>query len=149
MLDDGPVLYGSAVILEYLDHRAGGGRILPVAGDARFAVLTEQCLADGLMEAAVLKVYEGRFRDESMRVQRWLDHQTGKVERALAAFERRPPLRVPGIEWTTGEITLACALGYLDLRFSGSWRDRHPHLVAWLARFAAAVPAFEPTRFVE
>lgn len=147
VLDDGPVIYDSAVILELLDHRAGGGRILPAPGDARFTVLTEQCLADGLMEAAVLKVYEGRFRDEAMRVQRWLDYQTGKVERALAHFERRPPSRQPGIERSVGEITLACALGYLDLRFPGSWRDGHPRLVDWLEGFAAAVPAFERTRF--
>ena len=147
VLDDGPVLYDSAVILEYLDHRAGGGRILPPAGDARFAVLTEHSLADGLIDAAVLKVYEARFRDEGMRVQRWLDYQSAKVERALAAFVRRPPLRVPGLDRTVGEIGLACALGYLDLRFPGSWRDGHPRLVDWLQAFAAAVPAFERTRF--
>ncbi len=74
VLEDGPVIYDSAVILEYLDHRAGGGRILPPSGDVRFAVLTEQSLAGGLIDAAVLKVYEGRFREEAMRGRRWLDH---------------------------------------------------------------------------
>ncbi len=65
----------------------------------------------------------------------------------MAAFECRLPLRVPGIERSVGEITLACALGYLDLRFPGSWRDHHPRLVDWLEGFAAAVPAFARTRF--
>ena len=47
-----------------------------------------------------------------------------------------------------GAIALACALGYLDLRFEGAWRADHPRLVAWLEKFAAATPAFEATRFV-
>jgi hypothetical protein len=42
---------------------------------------------------------------------------------------------------------LACALGYLDLRFEGLWRSDHPRLVAWLEAFSAGVPAFEATRF--
>ena len=45
-----------------------------------------------------------------------------------------------------GQITLACALGYGDLRFEGKWRAGHPKLVEWLDEFAAKVPAFEKTR---
>jgi len=37
VLEDGTVLFDSRVILEYLDHRAGGGRIIPTDIDARFA----------------------------------------------------------------------------------------------------------------
>jgi glutathione S-transferase len=44
-----------------------------------------------------------------------------------------------------GQITLACALGYRDFRFKGEWRKDHPRLVAWLDRFAAAVPSFAAT----
>ena len=143
VLDDGPGIYDSAVILEYLDHRAGGGKLLPPPSDARFRILTEQALADGLMEAALLQVYEGRFRDDAKREPRWLAYQAEKVERALAAFERQQP----DSPRTVAAIALACALGYLDLRFAGAWRDAHPRLVAWLARFEAAVPAFGQTRF--
>lgn len=54
-----------------------------------------------------------------------------------------PPLAgVPHV----GQVALACALGYLDLRFEGGWRETHPRLVAWLDDFAAAVPSFEATR---
>jgi glutathione S-transferase len=45
-----------------------------------------------------------------------------------------------------GEIAVACALGYLDLRFAGAWRAGHPRLVAWLEDFEARVPAFGATR---
>src|SRR5271167_3371601 len=44
VLDDGRSLYDSAVILEFLDARAGGSRLIP-AGEARFATLTRQTLA--------------------------------------------------------------------------------------------------------
>jgi hypothetical protein len=45
-----------------------------------------------------------------------------------------------------GHIALASALGYLDLRFDGRWRNRHPVLEGWLDGFAAQVPAFDRTR---
>jgi glutathione S-transferase len=44
-----------------------------------------------------------------------------------------------------GQIALACALGYRDFRFGGSWRADHPRLVAWLDNFAAHVPAYAAT----
>ena len=91
----------------------------------------------------VLQVYEGRFRDPDKHEPRWLRHQSGKVARALVAFERM----MPEGSRTIADISLACALGYLDLRFPGTWRDGHPNLVAWLANFDAEVPAFEETRF--
>jgi hypothetical protein len=43
-------------------------------------------------------------------------------------------------------VALACALGYLDLRFEGAWRAGHPRLVAWLDAFDKAVPAFAASR---
>ena len=143
VLEDGTVLFDSRVILDYLDHRAGGGRIVPSAAGARFAALRLQALADGLMDASVLLVYEGRFRPAERHEPKWLDHQSGKVNRALAALEAAPPaLSAPP---DVGQIALACALGYRDFRFEGKWRHDHPRLVAWLDRFAARVPAFAAT----
>ncbi len=144
VLEDGLVVHDSAVIVDYLDMRAGGGRILPKGGVERIRVLTQQSLADGLTEAALLQVYEGRWRDAAKHEPKWVDHQAGKVARALAHYEAAPPDISAGVD--AGHIALACALGYLDLRFAGSWRAGHPRLVAWLDAFAAAVPAFEATR---
>jgi glutathione S-transferase len=143
VLDDGRTLYDSAVIVDYLDALAGGGKLIP-AGEARFTTLTRQALADGLMEAAVLLIYEQRYREPDMRSAKWVAHQSGKVDRALAFFEANPP-EVGA--WTVAAIALAAALGYLDLRFDGGWRATHPRLVAWFKTFAADVPAFEATRF--
>ncbi len=121
--------------------------ILPKSGEPRFAALTTQALADGLMDAALLQVYEKRFRPAEIHSDTWLDHQAGKVTRSLAVFEAAPPQRAEVTAAAdVGEIAVACALGYLDMRFAGSWRADHPALVAWLDAFAARVPAFEATR---
>ena len=144
IIEDGTVLYDSPVILEYLDHRAGGGRIIPKEAGARFAALCQQALCDGVLDAGILRVYEARWRPAEHHVAKWLEHQTGKMVRALAALEAAPP----GLDPTphVGQITAACALGYLDFRFEGAWRKDHPRLVAWLDAFAAAVPAFAATK---
>jgi glutathione S-transferase len=141
-LEDGLTLFDSAVIVEYLDYLAGGGRLIPAEPKARFAALRLQALADGLMDAALLTVYEGRFREEAMRSQTWLALQAGKIDRSLAALEAEPPSRAVDV----GSIAVACALGYLDLRFQGAWRATHPRLAAWLADFEKAVPAYDATR---
>ena len=144
VLEDGMVLFDSRVILDYLDHRAGGGKIVPKEPAARFAALRLQALADGLMDASILLIYEGRWRPAERHEPKWIDHQAGKVARAFAALEAAPPaLDTPP---NVGQIALACALGYRDFRFEGSWRKDHPHLVAWLDNFAARVPAFAATK---
>ena len=143
LLENGTGLYDSRVIVEYLDHLAGGGTILPL-GDARFEALRQQALADGIMDAALLQVYEARWRPEDRRDRNWLEHQEGKVSRGLAYAEAN--LSRPAENLHVGHIALACALGYLDLRMEGRWRSAHPKLVTWLDDFAGRVPAFEQTR---
>ncbi|HWZ10119.1 MAG TPA: glutathione S-transferase family protein [Xanthobacteraceae bacterium] len=143
ILDDGASLYDSPVILEYLDYRAGGGRIVPKDPPARFAALRLQALGDGIMDASVLINYEARFRPAQNQEPKWLDLQAGKVARALGVLEAAPP--AIGTPPDVGQITLACALGYRDFRFPGSWRGEHPRLAAWLGEFAARVPAFAAT----
>jgi glutathione S-transferase len=142
--EDGAAYYDSRVILDYLDHRAGGGKIVPHQPKARFAALRLQALADGILDASILTVYESRWRKPESHEPKWLDYQSGKVTRGLAALEAAPPAleAVPNV----GQIALACALGYRDLRFGGTWRTDHPRLVAWLDTFAARVPAFAATK---
>jgi glutathione S-transferase len=106
LLDDGTVLFDSRVILEYLDHRAGGGRIIPKEAGARFAALRLQALADGIMDASVLLVYEGRWRPPERHEPKWVELQNGKVARALATLEAASlpaPVATPDV----GQIALA------------------------------------------
>ena len=144
ILEDGTAYYDSRVILEYLDHLAGGGRIVPREAPARFAALRLQALCDGIADASLLQVYEKRYRPEDKHVQSWLDRQAEKVTRGLAALEAAPPKLDPVPD--VGQIALACALGYRDLRFAGTWRKDHPRLLAWLDKFATLVPAFGETK---
>jgi glutathione S-transferase len=144
--EDGAAYYDSRVILDYLDDRAGGGKIVPREAKARHEALRLQALCDGILDASILIVYEARWRPAEHHVQKWVDHQVGKVGRGLSALEAAPPaLDAHGIP-NVGQIALACALGYGDLRFEGKWRGGHPRLVAWLDQFAARVPAYAATK---
>jgi glutathione S-transferase len=143
IVEDGTALYDSRVIVEYLDHIAGGGIIQP-RNTARWRVLVLAATAEGIMDAALLLRYEQTLREEPVRSAKWIETQQSKIDRALAVLEAAPPaLTTPP---DIGQIGVACALGYLDLRFEGRWRARHPKLVAWLDRFAVAVPAFAETK---
>ena len=116
LLESGEAIFDSAVIVQYLDALAGGGRLAPTEPKARFAALTREALADGVCEAAILQVYEVRMREPHERSAKWLDYQAGKVARALAALEADP---ATADDETIGAIALAAALGYLDLSFEG------------------------------
>src|SRR5271155_2365436 len=142
--EDGTAYYDSRVILDYLDDRAGGGKIIPRQAAARLLALRLQALGDGILDASILTIYEARWRKADMHEPRWLEHQAGKVARGLAALEAAPPPldAIPNV----GQITLACTLGYRDFRFGGDWRNDHPRLIAWLDNFAAQVPAFAATK---
>lgn len=142
ILADGSSLYDSRVIADYLDHLAGGGQLIPADPDRRFAALRLQALGDGINDAALLIRYETATRPAALRDPDAIALQQGKIDRALATLEAVPPTGAPDV----GQIALACALGYLDLRFEGAWRRAHPRLVGWLAGFSAAVPAFEATK---
>lgn len=146
VLEDGTTLFDSRVIIDYLDHLAGGGKVIP-AGEARFKALRNQALADGLMDAAILQVYEKRFRPAQYRFRDWASYQAEKVKRVLASLEADPPAPVTSQgDLDVGTITIACALGYLDLRFGGEWRSDHPKLAAWLDRVDETVPSFADTK---
>ncbi len=141
LLEDGGIIYDSVVILDYLDQLAGGGKIVPADPVQRREAQTLQALGDGIMDAALLIVYEGRHRPAEKRHEPWLDYQRGKIVRAITALEAKPPVTEPNV----GTIALACAFGYLDWRKQVDWRAQFPNLVAWHDRFRAAVPAFDKT----
>ena len=146
LLADGTALYDSRVIIEFLQEQAGTDGLVPKGGLERYTTLTRAVLADGITDAALLMVYEGRFRDPATHSQRWLAHQRGKVMRGLDAFERDPP---DPAHTDLVAIGLSCTLGYLDWRKPVEWRKAHPRLAQWLAAFAEAEPAFNATTVPE
>ena len=140
--EDGRAIYDSRVILEFLDHRAGGGIIIPDGWPARLDALTLQAMCDGIMDASLLIIYEARHRPPAIHHQPWLDYQRGKVVRGLAALAQSPP---EPARFDVGTVAAACALGYLDLRRQVAWRTEFSALVQWLAAFRASHPEFDAT----
>jgi len=140
---DSQTLYDSRVIVEYLDSLAGGGKVIQASGPARFEVLTRMARMVGVLDAAILVVYEGRFRPADMRVESFVEYQRDKIIRVLKSVGN--PAYRNGVMPDVGEITLACALDYLDFRQQVDWRDHAPQLQDWRAAFADSVPGYEVT----
>ncbi len=143
ILDDGTALADSRVICEYLDHLGQGG-LFPAAGPARWAALTAQSTGDGLLDAALLCVYETRVRQEGERSTAWVAGQREKIGDALARIEAAAGAFGDRVDIAT--ITYGCALGYLDLRLPDlGWRERAPAAASWYARFGER-PSMQATR---
>jgi glutathione S-transferase len=137
LLDDGSVIYDSPVICEYLDE-LGGGKFFPRASlfkeaQGRWRALTLQALGDGLADAVVRRNQELRVASDK-RNDDMIQRQTDAIEAAFAVANRAAP-KFPELP-TIGEIAIACAIGYLDLRApSDGWRERYPQLAQWLIAF--------------
>lgn len=140
--EDGPALYDSRVICRYIDSLAESG-LYP---ESRiWEVLTLEATGDGICDAAVLMVYEGRARPEEIRHAPWVEGQWAKVTRALDALEARWMSHLKG-PLNMGQIAVACALGYLDFRHAErDWRLDRPALADWFAEFSKR-PSMAQTR---
>lgn len=134
--DDGMVLYDSPVICEYLDTLHQGPKLFPASGKARWLALRQQALGDGILDAAILGRYE-ILRPKEYQWQDWIDAQLRKVRGALAALEIETEAGELGGQLGIGQITIACALGYLDFRYAAEeWRGKHRRLAAWFDDFS-------------
>jgi len=140
--DDTTVLFDSPVICEYLDAVGTGPVLVPPAGEARWSVLRTQALADGILDAAVLRLLETR-RSANEQSKAWIEKQKTVIGRALDWLEKNAgSLEVSP---TIGTITVAIAGDYLDFRFPGEdWRKGRAGLAAWHKRFAAR-PSMQET----
>jgi glutathione S-transferase len=142
---DGPALYDSRVICRYLDDRAGG-RLYP-AKPRLWETLTLEATGDGILEAAILMIYESRLRPEAIRFEDWVEAQWSKIARALDAIDARWIAHLNG-PLDMGQIAVGCALSYLDFRHGArGWRAGRPALAAWHQGFAErdSMKVTEPT----
>jgi len=130
--DDGLALFDSPVICEYLDSVGDAMPLFPDHGAPRWRALKLQAMADGILDAAVVRRGEmGKPLDAARDT--WMARQNGIVARTVAQLEADPPHKHVDI----GSIAVACALGYLDFRYADEpWREGHPRLTAWYGAFA-------------
>lgn len=132
---DGPALYDSRVICRFLSQRAGA-KLYPT-GAREWDALTLEATADGILDAAILMVYEWRVRPEERRMPEWVEGQWAKISRALDTLETRWMSHLNG-PLDIAQIAVACALGYLDFRHADrTWRDGRPALAGWYTAFSA------------
>ncbi len=143
--EDEPSIYDSRVITRYLNDKAGG-ELYPTC-DRQWETLTLEATADGIMEAAVLMVYEKRVRPDELVYMAWINAQWEKISRTLDAVEDRWMDHLSG-PLDMGQIGLGIALEYLDFRHEDrNWRIGRDKLAAWQAEFAKrdAMQATQPT----
>ena len=141
---DGPAMYDSRVICRFLDDRAKAG-LYPER--SIWDILTLEATADGIIEAAVLMVYEFRTRPEDKQFPDMVEGQWAKVTRALDAVEERWMGHLAG-PLNMGQIAMGCALGYLDFRHADrDWRQGRNSLTDWYAKFSQteSMKATEPS----
>ena len=118
--DDGPAIYDSRVICRYLDD-ISGGHFYPET--RLYEVLTLEATGEGIIDAALLMAYEWRLRPEEKRFDDWVEGQWSKIDRAIDVLDDRWMSHLHG-NVTMGQISVACALGYLDLRNADrNWRQ--------------------------
>ncbi|HEX5370219.1 MAG TPA: glutathione S-transferase N-terminal domain-containing protein [Dehalococcoidia bacterium] len=136
--DDGACIYDSPVICEHLDSIGSAPRLFPSSGPARWKALTQMALGDGILDATQPRRRELALPQDEGR-KSYIELQQGKVKRAVDLLEKEAGTL--GELATIGEITIACALGYLDFRYANEpWRPGHPKLEAWYAKVVKLPP---------
>jgi len=128
ILDDGSVLYDSAVIAEYLDSTHKGPKLFP-SGPERWTHLRIHALSDGILDALVAIRIETAIRPQEFLWRGWVDRQKGAIDRALDALEQDAANW--GDEFRIGQISAAIALSQVDFRMGTDWRASRPKLAAW------------------
>lgn len=130
VLADGNSVYDSRVIVEYLDNHAPGTHLIPTDNSSKIWVRRWEALADGVCDAAVSAMLEGR-KPLEQQSQANIDKQLDKVTRGLEVLN----LDITKKKWCVNEtfsladIALGCTLGYLDLRYKHlNWQDKYVNL---------------------
>ena len=149
-MDGTEAMFDSRVIVEYLDTLSPVGKLIPTSGRERAEVKTWEALADGMLDAAILARLEATWagRPQEQRCQAWMDRQMDKVKAALKVMSQglgEKPFCCGGIHLTLADISVCCALAWLDFRFPElDWRADHANLDALLKKLSQR-PSFVNT----
>ena len=130
---DGPAIFDSRVITRFLDDHANTS-LYP--NTRIWEVLTLEAMGDAIMDSAVSMAYEVRLRPQEKQSAEWTDAQWAKVARTVSTINERWISHLSG-PLNMGQIGVACALSYLDLRHDArGWRQGNAPLAEWHAAFS-------------
>jgi glutathione S-transferase len=149
ILDDGSRLYDSSVICEYFDdlaaHSSSSHRLFPASGAHRWEALRRNALGSGLLDVLILWRNE---RERPAPLESLIDAFAQKTASCLTLMAADLAM-APVARFDIGDISMGCALAYLDFRFATfDWRLSHPGLIDWYARFSAR-PSVQATQIVD
>lgn len=127
--DDGFSIFDSPVVGQYLDTLHTGSKFYPMEGRARWEALRYEAIGDGMMDAAILVIYEEKRRSLQLFWQEWYDKQEPKLRASLNHLEETVG---PPKTFDAGAISIVCALGLIDFRFDYlNWKAKYPKLAEW------------------
>jgi glutathione S-transferase len=136
MLDSGDVILDSYVIVEYLDELAGGGKLIPASGAARWKVKSDHSMLQGMLDSMLLCRYEQMVRPEPLRWKAWGEDHWNRAWSGMARCENQSDMLSRPFD--VSQIALTCVLGYADFRFSDcGWRKAYPKLDAFHEKMLA------------
>lgn len=122
--DDGLVLSESTTICDYLDTLPSGTSLI---GKDRWPVMARAAVAQGIIDASFAIAIEAR-RPEALRSAEAVARHKRAILRILASTEAKDG------RFDLGDISLAAALGYLDLRVQDvDWRNARADIAGWYA----------------
>ncbi len=123
-------LYDSPVICQYLIDLSKNQTLT----ENLWLNLRQQALADGMMTAGATARYETHFRPEALQSKDWIGRQFKAINQSFKALNREQLSK----DVTLGNISIAIAFFYLDLRFKETlnWRDSNKNLADWFEAFS-------------
>jgi glutathione S-transferase len=126
-------IFDSRAIIEYVDSLSTNNPLIPMTGQMRAEVRVWESLAEGILDAAVSARLEATWpgRAQEERCQAWIDRQMSKIESALqfASSKLADHLFCVAEAYSLADISLVCALDYLDFRFQDlGWKNRFDNL---------------------
>ena len=134
-IDDGPNLFQSVVICEYLASKNSQINLYPIESERRWSNLRQVAVADGVLDALVSIRVEKLFHEPEMQSEKFIQRQELTVLKSLDLIEENAMELEVTIN--AGHIALAASLGYIDFRFSeNNWRMNRPNLSKWFEIFS-------------
>jgi glutathione S-transferase len=130
LLDDETPLFDSRVIVDYIDNVTPNNKLFPAPNRERAEVKRWEALGDGLCDAAIGAMLEGK-RPAAEQSAQWIQRQRDKVQRSLdfLANQLADKPFCTGTHFSMADIATGTALGYLAFRFPDiHWQESHPNL---------------------